>query len=757
MAGKRSFDDILASLADAPYRPPPPASLLHYRIVGKLGEGGMGTVFEAEDTKLGRRVAIKRVTSADPGARARLRREARAVSNLVHPNIVTVFAIEEIESDDFIVMELVGGETLADLIERGPLDLERALAIVAEIAEALECAHAAGLVHRDIKPSNVMITADGRAKVLDFGIAKQSDESPVTATAPGTIVGTIPYMSPEQVDGSTVDRRSDIFSLGVLLYEMTTGRRPFVAPDAVSLIHRITTSDPPPPSSHAPKLPPELDAIIRRALAKKRTARFESAAEMGRALRALLLARRQLEPPRSAPAVLDERLLETKLEELESARAWSPRVVKKLETLLHATDAVELFRVDPLAFAAARNVAESEAVDLFLHATKLGLFTMEWQLICPQCCDTIDSLHSLGALAEAYYCDLCLLDLESSLDDFIKVSFTVSPAIRTIPYHDPESLSLEDYTRRYRFGEDITTRDGQKWVDAFAPFLAIRTFIEAGETFEVDVELHRGKISGAERTQRASIFLRVDGEPVDSQLLDLRLADGAFTPFGTVVRPGPTRIRVHNATAKRVVIQSVNIGPGHAPPPPVLPPRLTGKQLFVTPTFAELFPLETIRKQGTLALKDLTLLFAELRGAPPRSDVDAFRWLGQQIDLVGRVVAGHHGALVRTVGYGLMASFATPLEAVCAALDLREALADGTKLSIGIHRGSAIAVTLNERLDYFGETVAIAESTRARAAADEICFTKAVFDGAGVADFLATRGVDAGAPEGAVHTIGTRT
>ena len=267
----------------------PSAALLHYRVLEKIGEGGMGAVFKAEDQKLGRIVAIKRVSRGEGEpqvARARLLREARAASALNHPNIVVVHAIEEANDDAFLVMEYLEGETLAARIASGPLDPARVIAIGAELADALACAHAAGLVHRDVKPANVIITRRGTAKILDFGVARHTAGEALALTAQSAIVGTVPYMSPEQLHGKALDGRSDVFALGSLLFEAATGRRAFPAEDLATLVQQITSPEPPPPRTLAPGVPSALEAIILRALAKEAARRF-GAAEMAHALRAL--------------------------------------------------------------------------------------------------------------------------------------------------------------------------------------------------------------------------------------------------------------------------------------------------------------------------------------------------------------------------------------------------------------------------------------------------------------------------------------
>lgn len=280
----------------------PERVLLHYRILSKLGEGGMGQVYKAEDTKLGRHVALKLLSAEsnqDLTARRRLLAEAQSASILNHPNIVTIYAIEECEGLDFIVMEYVEGENLAvHLAHNGALPLSSLLDTGIQIADALEAAHAGGLIHRDIKPSNILITAKGSVKVTDFGLAKvvrvntdAIDREALTLaanlTGPGIVLGTAAYMSPEQTRGEQLDARSEIFSLGSLLYEAATRTRAFAGPSMLSIMHDIAATDPPPPSKLRPELPSEFDLIIERALAKNREMRYGTAAEMADALRSL--------------------------------------------------------------------------------------------------------------------------------------------------------------------------------------------------------------------------------------------------------------------------------------------------------------------------------------------------------------------------------------------------------------------------------------------------------------------------------------
>jgi formylglycine-generating enzyme required for sulfatase activity/dienelactone hydrolase len=277
-------------------------TISHYRIEGEIGRGGMGIVYRAVDTKLGRPVAIKVLPpdatagvggAADsPGGSSKTERhlrflqEARSASALNHPNIVTIYEVDEHEGTTFIAMELVEGTPLDKLLGKGPLPITTALDYAAQIAAALEAAHAAGIIHRDIKPANIVIAAGGRAKVLDFGLAKLTErragDATITgvATVAGTIMGTAAYMSPEQAQGERLDARSDIFSFGAVLYEMLAGRRPFAGSSDVGVITAILRDTPAPIHTVRPDIPADVEPIVMRALAKDPAQRYESAAAM---------------------------------------------------------------------------------------------------------------------------------------------------------------------------------------------------------------------------------------------------------------------------------------------------------------------------------------------------------------------------------------------------------------------------------------------------------------------------------------------
>jgi len=273
--------------------PNPGQKLSHYRLIEKIGEGGMGVVWKAVDSKLDREVAIKILPdelASDPDRLSRFKREAKVVAGLNHPNIVTLHSVEEVEGLHFITMELVEGQTLTELLPRDGFAPGKLLEVATPLADAVSRAHRAGITHRDLKPDNIMIDNEGRLRVLDFGLAKASEPLGFggntqaatldAVTEEGKILGTVAYMSPEQAEGKPVDPRSDVFSLGTILYEMASGRRPFDGDTSMSTIGSILKDEPASVTELNHSLPRHLGRIVRRCLAKDPERRYQTAQDL---------------------------------------------------------------------------------------------------------------------------------------------------------------------------------------------------------------------------------------------------------------------------------------------------------------------------------------------------------------------------------------------------------------------------------------------------------------------------------------------
>jgi class 3 adenylate cyclase len=527
---------------------------------------------------------------------------------------------------------------------------------------------------------------------------------------------------------------------------------------------------------------------------------------------------------------VNETYLENALAKVEQARTWSPRVISKLENTVHTANDEDLFRLSPLHWAAEKNVDEHEAIDLFLHSAKAGLFYMEWSVICPCCGQITQSLRDLHSVESHSTCKLCFRKDQPNLDDAVQIGFTLSPAVRSLRFHHPETLSLEDYTFKYLFEPTTTIVSGLlPFMDAFEYGKKHFSAFIPGEKITVETEVSVGALASSDLFGQQSFGLVASGEPRTEALkLAIKLTDNGFqVPLpemqpgefsaggadfaGTFypIRPGKVIMEFEqSASAKAALLVAfypIPLGaPGAILLPPGLPPevesfikavlggntdaqmpaglppemvsmfetvlekikkgggfnvqmqpfheysspRLTGKRLFASQTFHDLFRAEVFQDAEGFGIKDVTILFTDLKGSTQLyqqiGDLNAYALVREHYGVLNTAILNQHGAIVKTIGDAIMANFTQPVDAVSAGLEMLGGLRQlnqssphgGLVLKIGIHRGAAIAVTLNNRIDYFGQTVNIASRVQGSAGGDEIYLTEEIYTAAGVAELL---------------------
>ena len=467
-----------------------------------------------------------------------------------------------------------------------------------------------------------------------------------------------------------------------------------------------------------------------------------------------------------------EQHLDERLSQLEQARHWSPRVMSKLETFIRSAPDFDVFRVNPVQYAVERSMTEAEALDLFLHASKVGLFEMDWHIVCPHCGYVVDSLHNMSQLRSHYLCPTCAADDDYALDDYIQVAFSISPLVRDIQYHHPELLSVEDLYFKYRLSKDVISPVPTlpSWRDLIVHITKDLRYVQPGEKVTAEFELPPGDLRVTDG--RACLQLTVTHEQNEqASLIPIRLVDGKFQSDDPQMQPRSlTRYTAENQPVQfgfdlarelpsgRLTIELENsqdhrsalwiFYPGQLPIPVLaLRPSLSGKKLLTTQTFRDLFRSEVINRDETLSIKDITFLFTDLKGSTAMyeqiGDAKAYFLVHQHFDALRRVIRERNGAIVKTIGDAVMAVFDNPVEATSAALEMIDALNEFNHtisqeliLKVGIHRGHSMAVTVNERIDYFGQTVNIAARVQALADANEVYITTDVYNSPGVSDAL---------------------
>jgi len=456
---------------------------------------------------------------------------------------------------------------------------------------------------------------------------------------------------------------------------------------------------------------------------------------------------------------LDEALLDDRLGELEKLRAWSPRVISKLESFLRTTDEWALFRANPFVFAEERGVNEEEAVDLFLLASRVGLFGLTWSLLCPGCGAAVQSLATLRNVCSVFHCYLCSVDVETRLDEFVQVGFTVSPKIRTIPAHDPSSLAVLDLCLRYHFTREARVAPGgPRFIEILPSLTTALLSVEPRTTARIPMKLEAGGVAVYNLlTSKLFPFMVEQGSPSGNPHFKVS-SEATVTPLPSFA-PGEIELLLENDSDRREPFMVL------AKPQALLDEQqqklargeavgmtfdrfLTGRRLLTSHTFRQIFGNEIIRSSDGIGVRDISILFTDLKGSTAMydriGDLKAFALVNQHFDRLGRAVTRHRGAVVKTIGDAVMASFETPSDAVLAARDMlveieafnHEVGEREIVLKVGVHRGASIAVTLNDRLDFFGQTVNIAARVQGLADADEIYITDEVFRAPGVEELL---------------------
>lgn len=449
-----------------------------------------------------------------------------------------------------------------------------------------------------------------------------------------------------------------------------------------------------------------------------------------------------------------------------AATGVEPTLVAGLDHLIRDADDIELFRVNPLSYARVAEIDEVASIELFLHATKTGLFQMEWNIVCRTCGNVFKSFRRLEKVDSHFHCTLCDLENESRLDDVIQVVFTVDRTVRDIVFHHPEKLTLEQLLFQYHYSREARTRVGETLsVDWLRKATVELRWLETGEQAHVETALEEGALLIRDWRTSISFFVAQPGEKT-KRAYALAIGDDGLdpsdiptaevpipTPLGTLLLPA-----VHGLAPSDLELTITNRARERRPlwivkyPSTFLErevalvetaPALSAKRLLNTAVFRRLFRSEAPGDGAGLTVTDLTYLFTDLKNSTAMydsiGDATAYNLVMEHFDTIGSAVAGHNGAVIKTIGDAVMATFVDPADAVTAALDMVERIRtsdDDLQLKVGVHRGHSIAVSLNERLDYFGQNVNIAARTQQLAGASEVFLTQDVLDAPGVAEML---------------------
>jgi class 3 adenylate cyclase len=451
-------------------------------------------------------------------------------------------------------------------------------------------------------------------------------------------------------------------------------------------------------------------------------------------------------------------------------RSTDPATARAVENLMREGSDEELARVNALAFANDHKLDEEKAIATLLHATRLGLFDMSWNILCPSCGGVLNANATLQSVRQQdYYCAFCNLASELALDDKVEVSFTASPRVRRIAAHNANGLSFWDYYRQIFFGSGLAFPDRARF-DELAQMAVLETIeLQAGERAILTLQIPKSHVIIFDPVTHAAHVIDVTGElGREREELSIVFSTANVTAGQSAMRPGPVRLSIDNRTEGRILPGVFVAGPALEALLGGRRPFLSAKRLLTNQTFRDLYRTDTLSVEQRLKVTSLTFLFTDLKGSTELyervGDLVAYDLVRAHFQVLNEIVASESGAVVKTIGDAVMATFPEPHQAISAALRMREqmhALSEerGTEdliLKIGIHEGPCLAVYLNDRQDYFGQTVNIASRVQELATDDSIFATRAVVEQAEAARLLSSRGVIARPREQSLRGIGDR-
>lgn len=456
---------------------------------------------------------------------------------------------------------------------------------------------------------------------------------------------------------------------------------------------------------------------------------------------------------------INEKLLDEKLEAVERIQSWSPRVISKLETFIRSADDYDLYKINPIAFAGEKSMDADEITDLFLRCSREGIFTMNWGVVCPTCGDEMGSFRSLKHVANHFFCNVCRVKSTINLDDHIMVTFTVNSDIRKISYHDPDSLSVEDYVYKYHYcregkvpGADVT------FPEYFSKYVRDFFELEPGEKKLFSMNFNEGYVLGFDLQNDAEFCITLESGCNASGKIEVSLTEGVYE-FDENLKfcPGDIEFEMENRSQRRargVILYEPPLDPSRHQPNLVFDDFLSGKLLLNNHTFTSLFRNEIQVGTEGIDIKDITILFTDLKGSTEIyeriGDMQAFSLVNQHFQLLEKVVTENRGSVIKTIGDSVMSTFLEAGDALKAAIEMNSTIRDFNSntnnqdliLKIGLHKGPSIAVTMNDRLDYFGRTVNIASRIQHLANPAEINITRDIYDSQGIEELISDYGTE---------------